>query len=553
MIKSYFTLYALTLEMKSRFEGGYIFEAFSQEKNELRLCIIAPDKERYTLFATASTTKLSLYFSETFQRQKRNSVSLMTKANDKQIKSIRISDCERIIYFELEDALTLAFQFFSAETNFFLLEHGIVQESFKKQPSLLNQPFVEDSHTPILPALEQLTNDLDAFLHTLDYQSFIARSAKEQERWIPKKLIGFDTYLAREMLFRTRSSSPTLEPNTLHQVFQEMFYELISPEPKVYFSDNDIWLSLIPPTHLPYLRAESFNSVDEAIRFYTHQIYQHEHFTKQLISLKKSLERLIEKTDAQIRTMSALQTTDRAEMYETFGKLLLLHLHHGKGLSEIELENIFSQGERIKIPLDAAKSIQENAESYFERAKKSRQQRKVAEKRLHDITQKFAEQKRLLAELSEVTSPKLFKAWKEKNLQWLKQFGLLSVSEAEKEQRFRRFKISPQVELWVGKNAQSNDLLTFKYARPNDLWLHARGVSGSHCVLKSPSKPSKDDILRAAEIAAYYSSARTSELVPVICTEKKYVRKPKGAPAGSVVVERENVLMVTPRLLLEED
>jgi hypothetical protein len=69
MIKSYFTLYALTLEMKSRFEGGYIFEAFSQEKNELRLCIIAPDKERYTLFATASTTKLSLYFSETFQRR----------------------------------------------------------------------------------------------------------------------------------------------------------------------------------------------------------------------------------------------------------------------------------------------------------------------------------------------------------------------------------------------------------------------------------------------------------------------------------------------------
>jgi predicted ribosome quality control (RQC) complex YloA/Tae2 family protein len=72
-------------------------------------------------------------------------------------------------------------------------------------------------------------------------------------------------------------------------------------------------------------------------------------------------------------------------------------------------------------------------------------------------------------------------------------------------------------------------------------------------VLKSPSKPSKDDILRAAEIAAYYSSARTSELVPVICTEKKYVRKPKGSPAGSVIVERENVLMVTPRLLLEED
>lgn len=315
----------------------------------MRLCIIAPDKERFTLFATANTPQFSLYFSETFQRQKRNSISLMSKANDKQIQAIRISDCERIIYFELEDAFTLAFQFFSAETNFFLLEHGTVQESFKKQPSLLNQPFVEDSQIPILSTLEQLTNDLDAFLHTLDYQSFIALSAKEQERQIPKKLIGFDTYLAREMLFRTRSSSPMLEPDALHQAFQEMFYELISPEPKVYFSDNEIWLSLIPPTHLPYLRAESFNSVNEAIQFYAQQLHQREHFTKQLFSLKKSLERLIEKTDAQIRTMSAQQTIDRAEMYETFGKLLLLHRNSTKGLTEIELENIFSQGERIKI------------------------------------------------------------------------------------------------------------------------------------------------------------------------------------------------------------
>ncbi|MFN3386176.1 MAG: hypothetical protein ACK42Y_06260, partial [Candidatus Thermochlorobacter sp.] len=61
-----------------------------------------------------------------------------------------------------------------------------------------------------------------------------------------------------------------------------------------------------------------------------------------------------------------------------------------------------------------------------------------------------------------------------------------------------------------------------------------------------------DDIMRAAEIAAYYSAARTSELVPVIYTEKKYVRKPKGAPTGSVIVEREEVLMVKPRLLFEE-
>lgn len=552
MIKNYFTLYALSLELKSLFEGGYVFEAFSQQKNELCLSLIAHDKRRFTLFAVAQSTHLSIYFSEMFQRQKRNTVNLMTKANEKQIQAVRISDCERILYFELEAGLTLVFQLFSAATNFFLLENGLVVESFKKETDLLHQAFLERSHIPILRTLERLATDYDLFCQTLDFGAFRSLSAKEQERWLPKKLIGFDAYLSRETLFRARAQSADLEPQALHEAFQDVFYELISPEPKVYFSANDVWFSNLSHTHTPFERVEAFDSINDALRFYAQQVHQRANFGKDLLLLRKSLERLIEKTREQVRTMQAQYTVNRAEMYETFGKLLLLHRDIPKGLTEIEVENVFSDGERVKIALDAAKSIQENAESYFERAKKSRQQRTLTAKRLNEVETALLEQQRLLAELSEVTSPKALKAWRERHSDWLKKFGLLPKADAEQAYLFRRFKLSEQSELWVGKNAQNNDLLTFKYARPNDLWLHARGVSGSHCILKSPRKPSKDDIMRAAEIAAYYSAARTSELVPVIYTEKKYVRKPKGAPTGSVIVEREEVLMVKPRLLFEE-
>lgn len=553
MIKNYFTLYALSLELKSLFEGGYVFEAFSQQKNELRLSLIAHDKRRFTLFAVAQSANLSLYFSEMFQRQTRNTVNLMTKANEKQIRAVRISDCERIIYFELEASLTLVFQLFSAATNFFLLENGLVVESFKKETDLLHQAFLERSHTPILRTLERLATDYDLFCQTLDFDAFVSLSAKEQERWLPKKLIGFDAYLSRETLFRARATSTALELDALYQSFQDVFYELISPEPKVYFSANDVWFSIISHTHTPFARAEAFDSINDALRFYAQQVHQRANFGKDLLSLRKSLERLIEKTQQQVRTMQAQHTINRAEMYETFGKLLLLHRDMPKGLTELEVENVFSDGERVKIALDAAKSIQENAESYFERAKKSRQQRTLIAKRLNEVEAGLLEQQRLLTELSAVDSPKTLKAWRERNSDRLKKFGLLPKADAEQAYLFRRFKLSEHSELWVGKNAQNNDLLTFKYARPNDLWLHARGVSGSHCILKSPRKPSKDDIMRAAEIAAYYSAARTSELVPVICTEKKYVRKPKGAPTGSVIVEREEVLMVKPRLLFDEE
>jgi predicted ribosome quality control (RQC) complex YloA/Tae2 family protein len=102
----------------------------------------------------------------------------------------------------------------------------------------------------------------------------------------------------------------------------------------------------------------------------------------------------------------------------------------------------------------------------------------------------------------------------------------------------------------VGKNARNNDELTLKFAHKDDLWLHAKGVSGSHIVIKHKANLSFPEplIQYAASLAAYYSSAAGSEWVPVLYTPKKYVRKPKGAHAGQVSVEREEVVLVQPKL-----
>ena len=107
---------------------------------------------------------------------------------------------------------------------------------------------------------------------------------------------------------------------------------------------------------------------------------------------------------------------------------------------------------------------------------------------------------------------------------------------------FKGFKI------WVGKNAISNDELTQKYSFKEDLWLHAKDVAGSHVLIKyRAAKPfPKDVIERAASLAAYYSKRKNESLCPVTVTPKKFVRKRKGDPVGAVVVEREEVLLVTP-------
>ncbi|MDQ1265677.1 MAG: hypothetical protein QG635_828, partial [Bacteroidota bacterium] len=92
--------------------------------------------------------------------------------------------------------------------------------------------------------------------------------------------------------------------------------------------------------------------------------------------------------------------------------------------------------------------------------------------------------------------------------------------------------------------------LTMKFAKPNDLWIHARGSGGYHAVLNlgKEQKPPKNILKRAAEITAYYSQARNAKYTPVAYCLKKFVHKPKGADPGSVVIGREETIMVEPKL-----
>ena len=109
-------------------------------------------------------------------------------------------------------------------------------------------------------------------------------------------------------------------------------------------------------------------------------------------------------------------------------------------------------------------------------------------------------------------------------------------------------------DILVGKSSKGNDELLRRFAWKDDLWLHAKDVSGSHVIIKQRSGMviSKSVLERAAELAAYYSKNRSEKHSPVIYTPSKYVRKVKGSPAGAVMVDREKVIMVTPKGPQEE-
>ena len=100
----------------------------------------------------------------------------------------------------------------------------------------------------------------------------------------------------------------------------------------------------------------------------------------------------------------------------------------------------------------------------------------------------------------------------------------------------------------MGKSAAANYELTMRHSHKNDLWLHAKDVSGSHVLIKwKPGKEYSMSLIKhASALAAYYSKLKGSNLVPVSYTPRKFVRKPKGSAPGQVIVEKEEVLLVEP-------
>jgi len=208
------------------------------------------------------------------------------------------------------------------------------------------------------------------------------------------------------------------------------------------------------------------------------------------------------------------------------------------GAKSATVEDLYNENKKISIPLDQNLSPQKNAERYY---RKSKNQQIEIGKLKEGLEKKAKELLKLESELAYVESADDGKS--------LKDFTPTNQKpETRNALPYREFEYK-NFKIWVGKDARTNDELTLKYSYKEDLWLHVRDDSGSHVLLKHQSgKPFPKDVIEyAASIAAFFSKRKTEALCAVIVTPKKFIRKRKGDPAGAVVVEREEVILVEPK------
>ena len=224
-----------------------------------------------------------------------------------------------------------------------------------------------------------------------------------------------------------------------------------------------------------------------------------------------------------------------------------------KGLDLVKLKNIYSADEDyISIKLDPKLSVQENASKYFNKYKDINEQKKTLKAKQDTYQDELNYWKKIYHDSEKIDNLK--KA--EKLNQLLSQKKLIqqvAVKNIPKPiidiSAFNRVLLKEKWEILIGKNAENNDLLTFKFAHKHDIWLHAQGVSGSHIIIRIADKntiPPRSVIEKAASIAAYFSSAKNSSTVPVNYTEVRYVRKPRKSPPGTALITNSKTIFVKP-------
>ena len=237
-----------------------------------------------------------------------------------------------------------------------------------------------------------------------------------------------------------------------------------------------------------------------------------------------------------------LAEADRTDELRMYGNLLSTFRHLVRpGMKEIELRD-FSGTNTVLIPLDPALNPDRNIKKYFRRAKKGEKGRLVIRNHRKETEKELKKKLEIFENVSNITKiEKLFEYLPEKR----------TPEKGEKsnvaEKMFRRYILDRDHIVLVGRNDRENDFLTHRFAAPSDLWFHAQGSAGSHVILKRPGTSTpREYIERAAEIAAWFSKARNSATVPVIYTEKRYVRKPRRSKSGTAVCMRERTIFVTP-------
>lgn len=513
MHNNYYFLRILSSHLRQILMYARLKQCFSQEKDELVLGFERQNGDDFYIKCSLGPQFSSLQFPESFHRAGRNSIDLFSDLLLAEVQEVEMYENERAFGIHFLGNYVLVFKLFGNRANLILYRDGEYDSQFQKR-------LKKDDELALTTISRSIDQSFEAFQAADgDYFPLFPTLGKEGQAWLAAH--GYESLTLKDRW--------ALLQKMLEILDEGHFY--------VVKTLKGIGFTLFPT---PDSLFETSDPIAALNQFYVLH-YSVGEFTREKNQVKDGLERNLAKSQIYLQELEKQKVIRETNVpFEEIGNILMAYLHLiPEGESKVTLED-FYRNQPITIKLNSTLSPAANAENYYRKAKNFSKELAHWEENITRKKQEIAEIVEKLEALASVETRKGLKPF----------LAIALAKSATEELPFKQFEVEGWV-IWVGKNAKNNDLLTLKYAKKQDIWLHARDVSGSHVIVRNPQNKTVPAFVieKAASLAAYFSKRQTESLCPVIVTSKKYVRKTKDLLPGMVIVDREEeVVLVKPEL-----
>ena len=568
---------ALVKELRDTLLGGHIQKIAMPEKNELLLTVKNHAAQHRLLISCEASLPL-LYL------QAENKPSPLTAPGfamllRKHIGSGKITaveqlGLERIVRIEttqlneLGDIAPRALytELMGKYSNIiFTDENDVILDSMRRVPaSVSSLREVLPGRPYFVPEKLQKTNPLE--LSETDFTAALtAQGSLPLDRALSSAFSGISSLIAQEVLFRT-----SLEPrevfdglsaekrNALYSVFSSLMEAVRTErfEPVMYLRDEvPVEFSALPLETLKAegLEARRYTSVSELLYSYYALRAESSRMRQKSSDLRRLVQNHLERSQRKrILQEKQLAESQKKEKYRIYGDLLNSYAYQiPAGADHYVAENFYDENRPLRIPLDKNLSPAENAKKYFDRYAKLKRTELAVGAELEKTVQEEAHLASVLTALELATEESDLAEIREE----LAAFQYVKRQRAQKGKRPQKiqshplhFRSSDGFDIFVGKNNYQNEELTFKVASGSDWWFHAKGMPGSHVIVKANGQELPDRCFEeAAALAAYYSKGRDQDKVEIDYLQRRNVKKVNGAPPGFVIYHSNWSMMAKPR------
>lgn len=528
-MNSYYTLIYSNESLKATLINYRFVKALTHQKHILEIIFEKNGVDKKLIVSLNPVSPL-FFTDDKASIKSHNAASFYGVLEGRLLIDSEVADGDRLVILHFDDGYRLILQLFGPKPNVFLTHNNLILEAFKASDEWEGKPEPKPRR-PLLIPFQQTDGSLKQRIFKA--YPFIQRS------FVP------------DLIFHGK-----LEQKGDDEIesFLNKVEDALKAGPE-FRRMSDGRFCLIPKMFIPDENSEQFNDINTAIRVIFFSDRSGENFNQLREQVLKKLGKEIARCENLIRASEeSLKSLERASTYSKYADILMAnaHIKRADRNDSVVFEDIFTPGNSVEIKLKPDTTFAENAAIYYEKKKKSERSFEILNEEAERASEKLTKVKALEQMILDVQNYYSLK-------QFLKQHkdnAFLIGADQPLEQQSRPYLIANtgKFEIWIGKHAKGNDEL-LRDSHKEDIWMHARGVSGSHVVIRMQKKMHDPDLSileLAASWAAWKSKARGAEFVPVIWTRRKFVRKPKGAAPGTVIVQQEKVLIVQPKELKNE-